>query len=167
MKVLPPTLRENVRYVAFDVISEEVIQFQDLKKEILFATTSLFGDVGLANMRVELFIFTHKKGLLRCSHTSVEDTRTVLAALYKVKSSRISARVLGVSGTVAGAKKKYLQVEKKLEYSTSFNITKPISGRAIRICGREIDIVPDDNKVIDRSDVGLVGITIYDNKELI
>jgi len=30
----------------------------------------------------------------------------------------------------------------------------------------EIDIVPGDNKVIERSDVGLVGIAIHDNKEL-
>jgi ribonuclease P/MRP protein subunit POP5 len=167
MKVLPPTLRENVRYVAFGVISEEAIKAQDLKSEILSVTTSLFGDVGLTNIRIELISFAHQKGLLRCSHTSIEDTRAVLAALYKVKSSRLSARVFGVSGTIAGAKKKYLKVEKKLKYNTSFNITKPISGRAVRICGSEIDIVPDDNNVIDRSDVGLVGITIYDNKELI
>jgi ribonuclease P/MRP protein subunit POP5 len=167
MKVLRPTLRENVRYVAFDVISEEVIKAQDLKNEILSSTTSLFGDLGLTNIRIELISFMRQKGLLRCSHTSTEDARTVLATLYKVKSSRVSARVLGVSGTIAGAKKKYLQVEKKLKHNASFNITKPISGTAVRICDSEIDIVPDDNKVTDRSDVGLVGITIKDNKELI
>jgi ribonuclease P/MRP protein subunit POP5 len=167
MKVLPPTLRENVRYVAFDVVAEEVIKARDLKNEILLSTTSLFGDLGLSNIRIELISFARQKGLLRCSHATTEDVRIMLATLYKVKSVRLSVRVLGISGTIAGAKKKYLSGEKKLKHNTSFNITRPISGRAVRICDSEIDIVPDDNKVIDRSDVGLVGITIYDYKELI
>jgi hypothetical protein len=71
-----------------------------------------------------------------------------------------------VSGTLARAKEKYLRTEKTSKHGTSFNITKPISGKATGIRDSEIDIVPDDNKVIDRSDVGLVGITIHDNKEL-
>jgi len=166
MKVLPPTLRDNVRYVAFEVISDEIVKFAEIKNEILSATTSLLGDVGLTNLGIELISFAGQKGLLRCRHNRIEDVRSVLATVFRVKKLRLSVRVLGVSGTLAGAKEKYLQIEKKSKRDTSFNIRRPISGKAIKMNDSEIDIVPDDNKVIDRSDVGLVGITIQDNKEL-
>ena len=63
-------------------------------------------------------------------------------------------------------KKNICKKKKGQKHYTSFNITRPICGKAITIHDSEIDIVTDDNKVIDRSDVGLVNITIYDNKEL-
>jgi ribonuclease P/MRP protein subunit POP5 len=166
MKVLPPTLRDNVRYMAFEVISDEIINAKDIKNEILSATTSLLGDVGLTNLGIELISFAGQKGLLRCKHSCTEDVRSVLATIFSVKRYRLNVRVLGVSGTLARAKEKYLRTEKTSKHGTSFNITKPISGKARRIHDSEIDIVADDNKVIDRSDVGLVGITIHDNKEL-
>lgn len=108
MKVLPPTLRDNVRYVAFEVISDEIIKATDIKNEILSATTSLFGDVGLTNLGIELISFVGQKGLLRCRHNRIEDVRSVLATIFRVKKNRINIRVLGVSGTLAGAKGRYL-----------------------------------------------------------
>jgi len=166
MKVLPPTLRDNVRYMAFEVISDEIVNAKDIKNEILSATTSLFGDVGLTNLEIELISFSGHKGLLRCRQGRTEDARSVLATIFRVKRYRLNIRVLGVSGTLARAKEKYLQTEKRSKHDTSFNITRPIPGKATKTHDSEIDIVPDDNKVIDRSDVGLVGITIHDNKEL-
>ena len=166
MKVIPPTLRDNVRYVAFEVISDEIVKAAEIKNEILSATTSLLGDVGVTNLGIELISFAGQKGLLRCRNNRIEDVRSVLATVFRVKKFRLSVRVLGVSGTLAAAKEKYLLIEKKSRRETSFNIKRPISGKARKMNDSEIDIVPGDNKVIDRSDVGLVGIAIHDNKEL-
>jgi hypothetical protein len=46
-------------------------------------------------------------------------------------------------------------------------VTVPISGKAVRIYGKEIDIIPEDRKTVDRADVQFIGITIDDNKRLI
>jgi len=108
MKVLPPTLRDSVRYVAFEVISDKIINARDMKNEILSATTSLLGDVGLTGLGFELISFDGQKGLLRCRRSHTEDVRSVLATIFNVKMYRLSVRVVGVSGTLAGAKEKYL-----------------------------------------------------------
>ena len=105
MKVLPPTLRDNVRYVAFEVISDEIVKAAEIKNEILSATTSLLGDVGLTNLGIELISFAGQKGLLRCRHNRIEDVRSVLATVFTVKRLRLGVRVLGVSGTLAEARK--------------------------------------------------------------
>jgi hypothetical protein len=46
-------------------------------------------------------------------------------------------------------------------------VTVPVSGKAVRIRGKEIDIVPEDREIVDRADVQFIGITIDDNERLI
>ena len=50
MSVLPPTLRENWRYVLFRVITEVDPTQKDIYRILADSVTSLFGDVGAAKM---------------------------------------------------------------------------------------------------------------------
>jgi hypothetical protein len=74
---------------------------------------------------------------------------------------------IGTSGTIRAAIEKYLQIEEKTGRIISSYVTVPVSGKAVRICGEEIDIIPEDRETIDRADVQFIGITIDDNKRLI
>ncbi|WP_406671282.1 Rpp14/Pop5 family protein [Methanolobus sp. ZRKC4] len=108
MKVLPPTMRENKRYLAFELIADGQVSRDELIREIFSASGSLLGDLGSSECNIWLFAFDDLKGVVSCEREHVWQTRAVLATITNVKGKRVSFHILGVSGTVLGATKKYL-----------------------------------------------------------
>jgi ribonuclease P/MRP protein subunit POP5 len=108
MKVLPPTMRENKRYLAFELIAEDNVSREELIREIFSASGSLLGDLGSSECNIWLFAFDDLKGIISCDREHVSQTRAALATITSVKGKRASFHILGVSGTVLGATKKYL-----------------------------------------------------------
>lgn len=109
MKVLPPTMRDNKRYLAFELIADGEVSREELIKEIFSASGSLLGDVGSSECNIWLFAFEDNKGVISCDREHVWETRAALATITGIKGKRISFHILGLSGTVLGATKKYLQ----------------------------------------------------------
>ena len=109
MKVLPPTLRAGKRYLAFELISEGSVERDELIREIFAAASQLLGDVGASECAIRLLAFENSQGVVRCSSDRTENTRAVLATVGHVKGKRVLFHVLGISGTVMGATKKYLE----------------------------------------------------------
>lgn len=108
MKILPPTLRERKRYLAFELISQAPVRREDLIREIFSSAGSLLGDVGSSECAIRLLAFEDSKGVIRCAYDRTVNTRAVLACITDVKGTKVIIHVLGVSGTVMGATKKYL-----------------------------------------------------------
>ncbi|MBN2110198.1 MAG: ribonuclease P [Methanosarcinaceae archaeon] len=108
MKVLPPTQRSKKRYLAFEIISEAPVRREDMIREIFSAAGSLLGDVGSSECALRLLAFEDSMGIVRCSPDRTDNTRAVLATIRDVKGTRVLCHVLGISGTVRGATKKYL-----------------------------------------------------------
>ncbi|MGA3359283.1 MAG: Rpp14/Pop5 family protein [Halobacteriota archaeon] len=167
MKPLAPTLRDNHRYVAFRLNFEDPVTARDLKAEIAGTAKSLFGDVGVSKLNVRVVAFDGTKGLVRCDFRHVPEVQAVLASIGKIKDNRVCVTTIGTSGTIKAAIEKYLQIEEKIRRIISSYVTVPVSGKAVRICGKEIDIIPEDTETIDRADVQFIGITIDDNERLI
>jgi ribonuclease P/MRP protein subunit POP5 len=167
MKPLSPTLRDNYRYVAFRLSFEDPIKARDLQTEIARTAKSLFGDVGVSKLNVRVVAFDGTKGLVRCDFRHVPEVQAVLASIGKIKNTRVCVTTMGTSGTIKAAIEKYLQIEEKIRRIISSYVTVPVSGKAVRICGKEIDIIPEDRETIDRADVQFIGITIDDNERLI
>jgi ribonuclease P/MRP protein subunit POP5 len=167
MKPLSPTLRDNYRYVAFTVSSEVPIRAWDLQTEIARAARSLFGDIGVSKLGVRVVVFDGTKGLARCDCRHVPEVQAVFASIGKIKNNRLCVTTIGTSGTIKAAIEKYLQIEEKIRRIISSYVTVPVSGKAVRICGKEIDIIPEDRETVDRADVKFIGITIDDNERLI
>lgn len=109
MKVLPPTMRENKRYLAFELIADGQVSRDELIREIFSASGSLLGDLGSSECNIWLFAFDDLKGVVSCEREHVWQTRAVLATITNVKGKKVSFHILGVSGTVLGATKKYLE----------------------------------------------------------
>ncbi|WP_340818794.1 Rpp14/Pop5 family protein [Methanolobus sp. WCC4] len=109
MKVLPPTMRENKRYLAFELITGADISRDEVIKEIFSASGSLLGDLGSSECNIWLFAFEDLKGIISCDREHVRETRAVLATITHIKGKRVSFHILGVSGTVLGATTKYLE----------------------------------------------------------
>lgn len=46
MKILPPTLRDKKRYLAFELVSDHPVARNDLIREIFSCASYLVGDMG-------------------------------------------------------------------------------------------------------------------------
>jgi ribonuclease P/MRP protein subunit POP5 len=167
MKPLSPTLRDNYRYIAFRMSFEKPVGVLELQTEIARTSKSLFGDIGVSKLSVRVVAFDGSKGLVRCDFRCVMELQVVLASIGKIRNKRVRVTTIGTSGTIKTAIEKYLQIEEKIRRNISSYVTMPVSGKAVRIYGKEIDIIPEDRKTVDRADVNFVGITIDDNERLI
>ncbi len=111
-KVLPPTLREKDRYIVFEVISDGDFTLEDLIKATRISFLSLFGELGLSECGIRflrnLYDEKNKRGVIRCVHNKIEEVRTALAFIRKVNEVNVIVRVLGITGTVKSARKKFL-----------------------------------------------------------
>ena len=167
MKPLSPTLRDNYRYVAFRLSFENPLNAYEIETAIAKTARSLFGDVGVSEFSLRVVAFDGTKGLVRCDYRHVSEVQAILASIGKIRNNRVRVTSIGTSGTIQAAIEKYLQTEEKIRRIISSYVTVPVSGKAVRICGKEIDIVPEDRKTVDRADVQFIGIMIDDNERLI
>ncbi|HDN68392.1 ribonuclease P [ANME-1 cluster archaeon ex4572_4] len=107
---LPPTLRERKRYLVFEVRSEWRGEREEEKREVLReiwnSVYSLHGEVGASESNIWLINYAAGVGILRCAHNRVEEVRAALACVHSLNdAAKVGIRVLGVSGTIKGAKR--------------------------------------------------------------
>ncbi len=169
MKILPSSLREKKRYLAFEVVCEsEPVDRKALLDEVFFATQTLVGDAGSSEIGYRLIDFNGTRGIMRVSLMGVEDARAAMATVCSIKGSRAAIRVLGISGTIRGAIEKYMPLK---NISATNILSKPISnehmsGTVVRERGEEFEMVPDDKEVLKRANVHYVSLTSFDLRSL-
>ncbi|MFQ6009845.1 MAG: Rpp14/Pop5 family protein [Candidatus Aenigmatarchaeota archaeon] len=110
-QTLPPTLRPKNRYLAYQIVSDKKIPFTDLINAMLHSILNFLGELGTSQSRVWIIRNTwdeeKQMGLLRCNHVSVEQVRAALSLVQRVGDSPVVIKVLGVSGTIKAARKKF------------------------------------------------------------
>lgn len=108
---LPPTLRPNHRYMAYQVLSEKKVSFDDIVNAMWHSIMNFAGELGASESRVWILrnMWDPEKqlGLLRCEHNSVEEIRAALALVQRVGEMPIVIKVLGISGTAKAARQKF------------------------------------------------------------
>ena len=165
MKILPSSLREKKRYLAFEAIVEggEPVDRKALLDEIYFATQSLVGDAGSSEIGYRLMDFDGRRGVLRVGLRAVEPARACLAAVSAIRGQRALIRVAGVSGTIRAATEKYIASENIPSTNIlSMQVSGTASGIAVREKGDEIDIVPDDREALRRGNTRWLGLASSD-----
>lgn len=104
MKTLPSTLREKTRYIAFQVISEEPVEYSDLESAIWNTMLDFLGEKGVAKTSVWLikdrWDTNNQKGIVRCNNLSVTDVIASLGLIDRLGDNRITFKILKVSGTI-------------------------------------------------------------------
>ncbi|MEA3283183.1 MAG: Rpp14/Pop5 family protein [Euryarchaeota archaeon] len=78
---------------------------RDLTFELDRSSQSLLGDAGSSECDIRVLSFDGTEGIVSCVHREATRTRAVLATIYEIRNRRVSVRVIGVSGTVKGAKR--------------------------------------------------------------
>jgi ribonuclease P/MRP protein subunit POP5 len=170
MKILPSSLREKKRYIAFEVTfeSSDTIDRKSLLDEVFFATQTLAGDLGSSEIGYRLMDFNGTYGIMKVNLGAVELARAAMATVCSIKGNRATIRVLGVAGTIRAAIEKYIPAE---NISSTNILSKPIrselvSGTVVRERGDELEVVPDNKEVLKRANVHYVGLTSLDLKSL-
>lgn len=111
-KFLPPTLKERERYIVFEIISDEAVEYRDFSKSVWFSALSLLGELGVAESQVRiiknLYDSKTQRGVIRCRHDRTEHVRSSLALIKKIGNANAIIKVLGITGTIKSAKNKYL-----------------------------------------------------------
>lgn len=109
--ILSSTLREKSRYIAYKIISEEKIEFNDLVSAVWHSCLNFLGERGTAESNIWIIKNSwdekEQTGIIKCDHTSVEQIRSSLALISRIGDGRVIATVLGISGTISAAKKKF------------------------------------------------------------
>jgi ribonuclease P/MRP protein subunit POP5 len=159
-----PVLRIKRRYISFLLESEGILEPKDLLAEIYSAQISLMGDLGAAANKLRLICFSGRFGLLRCNHDRIQDTRALLATINAVNGIRVIIQVIGVSGTIKSATKKYLPRLNEIKTQNHGRRIEldQVSGCIIGIHGCEIDLRPEDHAKIKGSDTRYLGLTSFD-----
>jgi len=78
---------------------------RDLTFELDRSSQSLLGDAGSSECDIRVLSVDGTEGIVSCVHKETTRTRAVLATIYEIRGRRASIRVIGVSGTVKGAKR--------------------------------------------------------------
>ncbi|MCK4938624.1 MAG: hypothetical protein KAR85_08475 [Methanosarcinales archaeon] len=177
MKILPPTLRESKRYLAFSLAAEDEIYRHDLINELNFATAALVGEVGSSELGMRLLGFEDCHGIMQCAANNVWKVRGVMASISSIKGRRVRIKVLGVSGTVRATTQNYLLIKdvkhveperertEQLDECGFFIANMAISGQIVRRVNNEMDILPNSpnyEDTLNNSGTRYFGITVFD-----
>ena len=114
-KILPPTMRAPKRYVAYEIISDNPVQYNEFVNAVWVSMLNFLGELGSSSSMVwfvhNLYDEKSQKGLLKCNHDSVEKVRACLSLIHMVGETRATVKIMGVTGTIKSARTKYLAVK--------------------------------------------------------
>ncbi len=114
LKVLPPTLRKNNRYLTLDIKIESPIVKDELVTIIWDACIRFQGENSTANFNLWVMKFFEfekidgyyqYKAIVRCQRDHVEEVRSSLALANKYNGNRIAITTIGLSGTIKASQK--------------------------------------------------------------
>ncbi|MDR2544703.1 MAG: ribonuclease P [Methanobrevibacter sp.] len=128
LKILPPTLRTNYRYLVLDIKSEVSLSKNDLISAIWEASVHLYGELETSNFHLwimRFFDLNHEKAniiahindqnnvyyykaVLRSQRNFEEKVRNSLTMLYKHNGKKIAISTIGKSGTIKSAVSKFI-----------------------------------------------------------
>ena len=112
LKVLPLSLRERKRYIAFKVISEEGEEFtySDLEAGIWNTLLDFLGEYGVSKtsfwLMRDCWDEKNKVGVIRCNNKSVQSIIACLGLISRLGDNKITFKILNISGTIKSIKEK-------------------------------------------------------------
>ena len=102
-----PVRTTRRRYLLIRIENEEELDFHSLNEIIEAKIHYLYGITGAIEMNYRPIEFfpNANKAIIRCNHKMLNEMRTVLSHISKMKGKRTKIEVLRVSGTIKSLKK--------------------------------------------------------------
>ena len=88
-----------------DAASGAALSRREFTSELERSSQSLLGDTGSSECGITVLSFDGTEGIVLCARSETVRTRAVLATICSVGGRRVAVRVIGISGTVKGAKR--------------------------------------------------------------
>jgi len=110
LKPIPPTQRERNRYLAFEAISDSSFKRDEIIRAVQKSCLNFLGELGTSKTGLWLMDWDSgkKKGILKVTHKTVDEARASMALVKEINRKPCILKVLGVSGTVKGAREKFI-----------------------------------------------------------
>ena len=114
LKVLPPTLRKNNRYLTIEIKTTSAIVKEDVVTIVWDACVRLQGELNSANFNLWVMKFYEGekneeyytyKAIVRCQRGYVDEVRSSLALANKYNNNRIAITTIGLSGTIKASER--------------------------------------------------------------
>ena len=121
LKILPPTLRNDKRYISFEAVSEVLLSKEDVIPLVWEASLNFHGECKTSKFDLWIIkVWTTKlsndkniiKGIIQCNREEVSSVRAAILLIAKFKGKRIVFHTLGISGTIKAGIKKFIKLEK-------------------------------------------------------
>ncbi|WP_407410998.1 Rpp14/Pop5 family protein [Methanobrevibacter sp.] len=114
LKVLPPTLRKNNRYLTVEIKITSPIVKDDLVSIVWDACVRFQGELNTANYNLWVMKFYEQehtddyycyKAIVRCQRGYEDEVRSALALSARFNKDRIAITTVGLSGTIKASQK--------------------------------------------------------------
>ncbi|MBQ7928428.1 MAG: ribonuclease P [Methanobrevibacter sp.] len=114
LKVLPPTLRKNNRYLTVEIKVTSPIVKDDLVSIVWDACVRFQGELNTSNYNLWVMKFYEQengenyycyKAIVRCQRDYADEVRSALALANKFNNNRIAITTIGLSGTIKASQK--------------------------------------------------------------
>jgi len=119
LKILPPTLRNDKRYISFEAISEVPLAREDVISLLWESSLNFHGECNTSKFDLwvmKVWQLDSKndyliKGIIQCNRDKVNSVRAVLVIINKFKGKAVVFHTIGISGTIKSAIKKFIKLE--------------------------------------------------------
>jgi ribonuclease P/MRP protein subunit POP5 len=145
MRARPKALRAKRRYLLVRVLPPwRAVEQKALYLAIAEAVTSLFGDVGGAQVQPAVVFSAGEYAVIRCQRGHEDDLAVACATVTSVGGERVSLRTISVSGTIATLKSRIDRDSERFEPEMVHYGEKEVP--AFRYGRHKVDVLQEDIK---------------------
>ncbi|HML04835.1 MAG TPA: Rpp14/Pop5 family protein [Methanobacterium sp.] len=119
LKILPPTLRNDKRYLSFEAISEIPLNRDDIISLVWESSLNFHGECKTSKFDLWIMkVWNIKsmdkniiKGIIQCNRNEVNSVRAAILLISKFRGKPVVFHTLGISGTIKSAIKNFIKLE--------------------------------------------------------
>jgi ribonuclease P/MRP protein subunit POP5 len=122
LKILPPTLRNKKRYIAFEAISDVPLTRENVISLVWEASLNFHGECKTSKFNLWIMKVWNIessddkniiKGIIQCNRDEITSVRAVISLITNFKGKKVVFHTLGISGTIKAATKKFIKLKNK------------------------------------------------------
>ena len=104
IKPLLPSLKEKKQYLAFEVISDEKLTFNQIANSITYKSKEFLGNFGSAKAGIQILKETYnskkQRGIIRINNKWVHQLKSCFLFINKIDGKNAIIKSIGLSGVI-------------------------------------------------------------------
>jgi RNase P/RNase MRP subunit POP5 len=100
-------MKQRHRYIAFEFVGSKASK-GDIMRAIEHSLQTHNPTFDRRMLKLVFYKVSSRRGLLRCGHRQVDELKATMANIKKIDDREALLVILGVSGTIRAAKRKFL-----------------------------------------------------------